>query len=575
MALSVDKTLSKAAKHARRGEFGEAAALYQAILEQYPANARAQRELEALRQKAPAARPPRADYERLVQLYQSGQFEEVVERATLMSRRFPAAFIVHNILGLSKAGLENWDSAITSYQEAIRLSPNTAELHNNLGIALQKTGKLEDALKAYETALKLTPGFPDAMNNLALALIDAKRYEEAIQTLESLLKRHPDFGDAPKNLATAYGDLGRVHYQKGDKGAASEAFAQALELGGDDAKAYLSYVLSAKLQPEDTHLSRMLAFSKRDGLEAEDAAAIEFALAEAFFSLKDEDKAFEHLHKANRLRLEQLKYKTSEDIERHDDFKAYFRQIGPQNITFDDELCFTPIFVLGMPRSGTTLTEQIIATHADCFPGGEMKALNDIVRQTPWYYDARAPEVFHTVRQQYRDAIRARTDAPYVVDKMPFNFRLIGVIAEAFPEAKIVHMQRRPEAVCWSNYRTFFHAETMGYCFGMEEVVRYYRLYEDLMKFWSERYGDRIFNQNYEALTEDPEAETRKLFDYLGLEWSDAVLSFHEDQRPVLTASAVQVRQKLYQGSSDAWKRYEHHLGPMLKALAAGNDILK
>lgn len=575
MSISVDKALTKAAKHIRKGEINAAATLYQEILTQYPGNARARRELESLNARISPIKPPREEYERLVQLYEAAEMDEVVERATLMSRRYPTASIVFNILGLAHAAQENWAAAIESYQKALRHSPGLAELHNNLGIALQKNGDHSAAREAYRHALKISPGMVDALNNLALLLIDEKKYDEAIVHLEDVLKRQPDFDEARKNLIGAYGDKGRLHSQRGQSEKARQAFEKALELGPREGKIFLSYTHVTKVEPGNPYLERMIELADPDILTGDEASAIQHALANAYFALGDAGKAFQHLNEGNRLQKADLQYDIREDVERHSEFRGYFDTIGPQEIEYEDDLGFTPVFILGMPRSGTTLTEQILACHPNCFAGGEMHELSDIVRTTAWYFDERRLEAFKAVRGAYRDAVKEKTGKPFVTDKMPFNFRIIGFIAYAFPEAKIIHMRRKPEAVCWSNYRTDFHARTMGYSCDMVDVAHYYRLYEEMMTYWQKRFPGRIYEQNYEALTENFGPEVRALLNHVGLDWTDAVMEFHKNDRPVLTASSAQVRRKLYSGSSDAWEKYREFLFPMLDALNTKKEPLQ
>jgi len=148
----------------------------------------------------------------------------------------------------------------------------------------------------------------------------------------------------------------------------------------------------------------------------------------------------------------------------------------------------------------------------------------------------------------------------FVTDKMPPNFQCIGLILKTFPEAKIIHVKRDPAAVCWANYKTFFPSEGLGYCFSIEDTIHYVRLYEDLMGFWGSELSNKIHTLNYEQLTVNQEKETKRLIDYIGLDWHEACLSPQDNNRGVSTASSIQVRQKVYQGSSQKWRKYESFL---------------
>ena len=170
-------------------------------------------------------------------------------------------------------------------------------------------------------------------------------------------------------------------------------------------------------------------------------------------------------------------------------------------------------------------------------------------------------------RRYLSEVSKFSCEREFVTDKMPQNFLFIPLICAAFPNAKIIHVQRNAAATCWSNYTKYFTVEGLGYCYDLEDVVSYYVLYSDLMKLWQSEYSDRIYNLNYEKLTTNQESETRKLIDLLGLDWEEACLSPHKNKRSVRTASNQQVRQKVYKGSSEAWRKYEPYLNGAFNSL--------
>lgn len=213
--------------------------------------------------------------------------------------------------------------------------------------------------------------------------------------------------------------------------------------------------------------------------------------------------------------------------------------------------------------------EQIVSSHSHVFGGGELDFLNRAISNSGWQVANDRQQVFSVVRAFYNQKISEVSDASIITDKMPLNFRWIGFILNALPEAKIVHLKRNPAAVCWSNLKYNFPSEIMGFTFDAQDVAKYYRLYEDLMDFWHQKYPEKIYDLNYEKLTENQVDETRRLFDYLELEWQANVLAFHKNERSVSTASNIQVRQEIYKGSSLEWKKYEQWLKPMLEILNA------
>lgn len=226
-----------------------------------------------------------------------------------------------------------------------------------------------------------------------------------------------------------------------------------------------------------------------------------------------------------------------------------------------------------MLRSGTTLVEQIVSSHPLVTGAGELSFVHQFggsiaVGQTP--VDS---EALTTFREEYLSALKQRSGGKAsVTDKMPQNFRFLGLIARALPESKIIHVKRDPAAVCWANYTQYFVSDSLGYCYGLEDILHYHRLYEDLMKYWHQALPNRIYDLDYEALTERQEEETRKLIAHLGLEWDDACLSPEKNARGVATASNVQIRRKVYQGSSERWRRFRPFLHGALDHLSAGNQ---
>ena len=217
-----------------------------------------------------------------------------------------------------------------------------------------------------------------------------------------------------------------------------------------------------------------------------------------------------------------------------------------------------PIFILGMPRSGTTLVEQIVSSHSEVTGAGELDYVRRFGQAISQGEINPSTEVILGFRQIYIEALKKRSNARFIVtDKMPQNFRYVGLILSAFPDANIIHVNRDPSATCWSNYKHFFATKGLGYSYALDDVVTYFGLYRDLMQFWQGHYEDRIYNLSYDNLTINQEDETRKLIQHIGLEWEDVCLSPHNNKRSVRTASSQQVRREIYQGSSQKWRKYE------------------
>ena len=274
------------------------------------------------------------------------------------------------------------------------------------------------------------------------------------------------------------------------------------------------------------------------------------------------------------MRKKQLGYEKAQDKKLFERLKASYPRIAGH--TFEPTIVAsepTPIFIVGMPRSGTTLVEQIISSHPLVTGAGELLFVSQFGSSIAVGQTVVDAEALTTFREEYLSSLKQRSEGNAIVtDKMPRNFRFLGVIAAALPEAKIIHVKRDPAAVCWANYTQYFTNDSLGYCYSLDDVLHYHHLYQDLMQYWHQLIPNRIYDLDYKLLTENQEEETRNLVGHLGLEWDDACLYPQDNKRAVATASNVQVRHKVYQGSSEKWKRYRPYLDGALDHFSSGNS---
>jgi hypothetical protein len=301
-----------------------------------------------------------------------------------------------------------------------------------------------------------------------------------------------------------------------------------------------------------------------------------FALGKAFDDIGDAERAFRYFLKGNHLRKKELGYDIGSDKRLFSLIKSIF-ETGelktPEEIEPVTGHKKQPIFIVGMPRSGTTLAEQILASHSQVFGAGELDILNKIAISTLNDFKNNRSEkltndeIVSIWEMYFAELNKIGGDEPNITDKMPLNFRWIGFILTNMPEAKVINLQRDPIATCWSVFKHYFSSKGTGYAYDLVDVAEHYKMYVSLMDFWRAKFPNQIFDLNYEALTENQEKETRKLLKYCDLEWEEQCLEFHKTERAVKTASSAQVRQAMYQGSSEAWRKYEAHIQPMIRAL--------
>jgi len=303
--------------------------------------------------------------------------------------------------------------------------------------------------------------------------------------------------------------------------------------------------------------------------DSREAIVLGFALAKIYGDLGDIERSFDLLIEVNR-RHRAGKTDTIEDARAT--VSAVRRLFTEETITPRPVASrWRPVFIIGLPRSGTTLVEQSLTMHPAVTGGGEPKLLGQwchgYLRR--WQTGAGSLNAhLPQLQSHYLGGLGAVANGGHVTDKMPLNFLWLGFIQAAFPDAVIVHTVRDPMATCWSLFKTPFAGRSNGYACDLADIGEFYGLYRKLMAFWEERFPGRCFVLDYERLTRKQEAETRQLLAHCGLEWDPACLDFHRNPRPAHTASEDQVRQPLYSGSSAAWKRYESHLAPLREALA-------
>ena len=538
-------------------------------------------------------------------LQAQGKLDDAVaqyERALALKPDYPEA---HNNLGNALQTQGKLDDAVARYEQALALKPDYPEAHNNLGNALQTQGKLDDAVARYEQALALKPDYPEAHNNLGNALQAQGKLDGAVARYEQALALKPDYPEAHNNLGNALQAQGKLDDAvarceqalalKPDYPEAHNSLGNALQIQGklDDAVARYERALALKPDYPEAHYNRANIKSFRPGdadldvlerlaadldrLPQSKAPYIHFALGKALEDTGDYTRAFEHLLKGNALKRQQIDYdetdiqKLSRRISQVFDTRLFdlFQRMGDPSAV--------PIFVVGMPRSGRTLIEQILASHPQVHGGGE---LMDFVRVTDSVlvsdrqslpYPDYVPALDATSARSLGQAYLARLPTPLggkvrITDKLPFNFTRVGLIRLILPNARIIHSMRDPADTCVSCFAKLF-VGGQNFSYDLAELGRYYRCYSELMAHWRSVLPSRaMLDVSYEDVVDNFEEQARRLIAYCGIPWDDRCLSFHKTSRPVST-SAVQVRQPLFRSSLKRWRQFEAYLQPLFTEL--------
>ena len=457
--------------------------------------------------------------------------------------------------GAVQKELGRYDESLADLQKAIALQPDLAEAHNNFGNTLRELGRLDEAEKSYIKAIALKPNYSEAQNNLGTTHRELGRLDEAETSYTKAIALKPNYAEAHNNLGNTLRELGRLDE-------AQTRVKQGIFVKPEYAEGHHNLAIIKTFYSQDEQYSKMRKLYLNHNISEKERCHINFGLAKACEDLGDFEQAFFHYREGNNLRKKFLNYDITQDMRLFKALKANYPQISkvllePDNLAQK----LTPIFILGMPRSGTTLVEQIISSHPSVTGAGELSFISQFGHKLATGASKINSSLLAEFRANYfKKIIYLANGNEFITDKMPQNFRYIGLIATAFPDAKIVHVTRNSPAVCWANYKQYFATSDLGYTYSIADVTQYYRLYEGLMEFWESVFSNRFYNLNYEQLTVNQEKETKRLIDYIGLNWHEACLSPQDNKRSVATASNMQIRQKVYQGSSQKWKKYKRFL---------------
>jgi tetratricopeptide (TPR) repeat protein len=571
-----------------------------------------------------------------------GRLSEAVrgfEKALAINPNFAEA---HDSLGHALQMVGRVEEAIAHHEKALAIKPSYATARNNLGNALQKLSRFEEAVAQYEKALVLRPVYPEAHNNFGLVLAKVGRHEEAIAQYRKALASNPNYVHAHVNLAKQFTALARNyeaidHYRKalaldpsdidvldrlgrallacGQSEEAIAHFERALAIRPDSAEIYNSFggalqvigrleeavhafetaiaraphrsagyynlAGAVRLAADDPRLTAMEVLARDiDALEVDDQIHLRFGLGKVFANLGDHERSFQHVLEGNRLKRQQITYDETKMLAGFDRIRATFTAELIREKQKLGDPSRTPVFVVGMPRSGTTLIEQILSSHPKAFGAGELRDFGALARNLRGPGGSEFPEC---VEKLTSDQIRAigtsymcttRPLAPTaerIVDKMPYNFHNVGLIRLALPNALIIHARRDPRDIALSCFSLLF-TEGNEFTYDLGELGRYIRSYQTLMQHWHRLLPQgAILEVQYEELVKRLDEEARRIVAHCGLDWDDACLAFYKTQRPVRTASVNQVRQPIYTSSVGRWRRYEEFLQPLLAELTGSS----
>ena len=455
--------------------------------------------------------------------------------------------------------LKNYKEASEYFLKAINLKFDYSEAYNNLGNTKFKLGFIDEAVKNYQQAIKFNKKNIPAYLNLAHVYSEEKNFDELKKVLQDVLK-------FDENNTSALNDLGYLNLILGNVDEGRKLFEKVINIDDKHIRAFKNYFLITKVEKDNKFLKKLeqIDLSK---VNDEDKIFAYTSLSKCNFDLNKSDLALKYLEESHKIKRTKSNFSFQTEKKLFEKIKNIFEQNSNEQPKYTDKLNITPIFILGMPRSGTTLLEQVLSSHSNIHGAGELNYLPKIIDKIKLDKLQNFVSFTKTIRLEYYEKVSKLTNKKFVIDKLPMNFRWIGFISKAFPEAKIIHIQRNPMAICWSNYRINFPDPGMDFSLSQKNTAKYYILYDDLIKFWSKKLKEKIIHISYESFVNDFEKETFSLFKKLGIKWEENVKNFSKNIRPVQTASLLQVRDTIKKNTSDEWKKYKDHLKIMQETL--------
>ena len=543
--------------------------------------------------------PKNIQVKNLESLYNNKNFFELIKYSEVFLKKFPESKFIYNLIGVSYFNLGKYSNAVANYNISISLNPKNSEAYNNKGLCLKKMGDFEGALENYKLALNINPNFLDVYNNIGNLYYELKLFKDAEKIWSDGLKVSPNNIVLLRNLGTllfekkgenslakknfekilalspdksfALNYLGMIYKSEGKFDKAERYFKNAIEVDPYYSEAYYNLTYLKKFNKQNYFLRKLEKLYSSKQVAEEDKVYICFSLAKAFDDLEKYSLSYKYLSEGNFLRKKLIGYNINKDKKLFSKIYKNFKQFKNDNFklpNYNNLKNKVPIFILGMPRSGTTLVEQIISTHSKVFGAGELNILSNSIYKLDILNKKVSKDSLLKLRKLYLAHLNEfNTSKKMVVDKLPTNYLWIGLIFTIFPNAKVIHVKRNAVATCWSNFTKYFSNPGIGFVYSLSDLLKYYKMYLEMMDYWDGCFPGKIYNLNYETLTEDPINEIKNLISYLDLKWEDECLKFYNNPRIVKTASSLQVRQKIYRGSSRKWLNYSQFLNELVKEL--------
>ena len=499
----------------------------------------------------------------ILNYYKTGNFKQVIEKGNVLIKKYPDQILFYNATSLALCAIGKFKEALKLLHEASNNFLNNIYIFNNLGMIYFNLNQHDDAKMYLNKALKLNGEHVGALVNLGNVFLKENNADEAKKLYEKALSLNPP-RESQINIMNA---LGNYYQQIGD-------FKNAEKLFGDLSVMDLNYTQADKQRSmfrkykdeNDPHFKIML--EKLDKISSDsNKEPLYFAIGKAYEDIRNYKLSFKYFKMANDLADKRIKYDIKKDQDFFENIKNLFDNFEYKKMKNNHQKI---IFILGMPRSGTTLVEQILSSHNKVFGAGELPFLSDNFEKY------RSKENIKNIKKEdiqnagfdYIKKLKSfNFSEQYVTDKSPLNFRWIGFIKSIFPDSKIIHCSREPMDTCLSNFKNSFSRNSLGFSYNLESLGTYYNLYKDLMDYWNTKFPNEIYNLEYENLVNQSENQIKKILDFCDLEWDANCLEPQKNKKIVATASLAQVRSPIYKSSVKNWENFKLELNDLYKKI--------
>ena len=487
---------------------------------------------------------------------QIGKFTEVINEASLLLKKRPHQ-VFFNILSIAYQSIGEFQKSSEIMETALKMNPNNPYFLNNMGTTQHKLENFKEAEDYFKRGLKIAPNYINILNNLGNLKKDLNFTEEAVENYKKSISIRNDILETHLNIANCYQSLGKFEE-------AINHFNKVLKINSKFTIADRLISSMKKYQKNDPHLNEMEIKLKNGNLSEDQLSHLYFGLGKAYEDTKDFEKSFSNYQNGNKILKNIIKFDINSEKNSFIKIKDFFLEKNKKK-KLQSPRKF--IFIIGMPRSGTSLVEQILSSHKNVYGGGELPFLSNIMKNK--YFSNY--ENINLDKNKKKDLFISSSLEEYLkkitilnssnkdfTDKSPLNFKYVGFIKNIFQNSRIINCRRDPTDIAWSNYKNFF-PDTLPFSNDLIDLANYYNLYENYMKYWKKDFKNDVYDIQYENLVNQPKEEIEKLLEFCNLDWDENCMHHEKNRRSIKTASATQARHPIYKSavkSSDIFKDY-------------------